>query len=870
MKPLNPIMAVLVIASVGASPLRTLASDGDKSAPVATAEDKNPVNALSKILAENSAARMDAGKRISEFLLDADSHGKSFVGLGVDTKALGAVAREWGESKGSVGSVATLYFVMGPGLAAPGWALEDLILSKTFASGMKWEGRLRAALVDWTGKSQIDKKKEKSQVTAFLSDAAEKAATVFSDPHTKEEIDLSVAANNTTALVVPNTQRSPRTGLDGASRQYTLDDLYAEPGAVVRDVSGEGDAGSRRISMKIYTKRLPPPDGRIVNEIGIFDISDKNDIYGQRFPIDSGKQSFALDDRTPGHKKYELTFGVADAKGNRTITFARPGDKGGTPLTASVSDLFLRRADQAQAMGNIVKIGGEEFYTLPQGGAKSALALFPKSVIDSRGPDMDARDLVPSLYAEIGVRGTDGRNQNVEPGPKGGPHLGKVGVKEYHLEFNKALGVWEVKDNAGDVDQPKKDDGATTGDGNTGGNTGGTTPGGEMSIADLELALLKSGKCKKNPDDTKDLASGLKGKYGIISCNDQIEGLQQVILVPKSVQNPAQQLTYGNVEGFKLLRARYFDHYLVLQFDKQQQYLDLVKYEKDANGKPSFAMSGFVMDKNASKFSDANALADALTYYMGIKSGSADAGAISEVPKRAAQVLAPKAYNLTAGFPKDVLVVVATSGGEQYHLWPKIIMPGGETVPTPNPYTSLSGPANAMDGAVSSVDDKFKPEFETADKRMAKLIGTPANAEAKSIALYATVDPIGKDTDKKYYVTFRYKALDPKVSTEPNGAKVVNTFRQKAFEVFNSSNPFPGTGLQMEGLTGTAVVDDRVASGYKFVAGTTTEKGVLAMFQNKQVSATNAQKGAANCVGPLIWWGLDRDEALKACQEDKL
>ena len=196
-------------------------------------------------------------------------------------------------------------------------------------------------------------------------------------------------------------------------------------------------------------------------------------------------------------------------------------------------------------------------------------------------------------------------------------------------------------------------------------------------------------------------------------------------------------------------------------------------------------------------------------------------------------------------------------------------MPGGDTVPTPNPYTSLSGPANAMDGAVSSVDDKFKPEFETLDKRMAKLIGTPANAEAKNIALYATVDPIGKDTDKKYFVSFRYKALDPKVATEPNGAKVANTFRQKAFEVFNSTNPHPGDSLQMEGLTGTAVVDDRVASGYKWVPGSTKEKGVLAVFQNKQVSATNAKQGAANCVGPVIWWGLDRDAALKVCQEDK-
>ncbi|MDD5302791.1 MAG: hypothetical protein PHS14_06735 [Elusimicrobia bacterium] len=862
MKPLNPIMAVLVIASVGASPLRTLAADGDKSAPVAAAEDKNPVNALAKILSENPAARTDAGKRISEFLLDADSNGKSFVGEGVDTKALGAVAREWGESKGSVGSVATLYFVAGPGLAAPGWALKDPVLSKTFVSGMKWEGRLRVALADWTGKSQIDKTKEKSQVTAFLGDAAAKAAAVFSDPRTKEEIDLSVAQNNTTAPVVPDTHRSG-TRLDGASRQYTLDDLYRD-GAVVQDVSGPGDAGSRRISMKIYTKRLPPPDGRIVNEIGIFDISDTNDIYGQRFPIDSGKQSFALDDRTAGHKKYELTFGAADASGNRTITFARPDEAkkgGGVPLTTSVAELFTKRADQAAAMGNIVKIGGQEFYTLPQGGAKSALALFPKSVIDGRaGAGTDPRDLAPSLYAEVGMRGPDGRNQNVEPGAKGGPHLGTVGDKEYHLVFNKALGVWEVKEGGGDLPAPPAK--PTTGDGgSTGGGANPTTPDGGMSIADLETLLLKNPGCTKNPDDTKDLASGLKGQYGVIACSDPRDGLQQIVLVPKSDQNPAQQLKYGNVTGFKLLRARFYDHYLVLQFDKQQQYLDLLKQDKDGDGKETgFAMSGFVADKNASKFSDALAFVDALKNYMGIKTGSPDAGAFAEVPKRVAQVLGSKPYNLTGAFAKDVLVVVATSGGDPYNIWPKIIPPGGDTVPTPNPYTSLSGPANAMDGAVSSSDTAFPPKIELAESRTAKAVKLQTD-----IALYES-----EDGPKKYFVMFRYNSLDPKVPTEPNGEKVVKPFRQKAFEVFSSSNPYPGAGLQMQGLIGGTVVKDRVASGYRFIDKSTKERGVLAVFQNKQVSGDNQKDKADNCAGPVIWWGLaDRDAALKVCQEDK-
>ncbi len=876
MKPLNPIMAVLVIASVGASPLRTLAADGAATAPAATVEDKNPLNVMSKILSENASAREDAGKRMEEFLFSVNPNGKYFVGDGVDKVALGAVARAWGQTTGPVGSVAVLYFVAGPGLSAPGWAQKDPVLSKTFVSGMKWEGRLRGALAapepkdpnwkgkDWTGAHQINKTQEKSQVTAFLNDAATTAAGVFADQRTKQEIDESIAANNVTAPVVPDTRRSPGSRLDGSMNQYTLEDLYTN-GAVVKEVAGPKDPNSRRISMKLYTKRMA--DGTIVNEIGVFDITDPNDMFGQRFPITSGDQSFVLDDRTPGHKKYELKFETLP-DGDRKVVFTRPG--GGAALETTVSDLFNKRADQARAMGNIVKVGSEEFYVLPQGGAKSGLAMFPKAVIDERGKG-DPRDLIPALYAEVGMRGSDGRNQNIAPGEKGGPHLGKVGDKEFRLVFNKSLGLWEVKEGAGDLPKPPAapatgGDGSTTG-GNTGGPGGGTpTNGNGMTIAELESLLLRAPDCKKNPDDVKDLADSLKGKYGIVSCNSEVDGLQQIVLVPKSDSVPGQQLKYGNVQGLKLLRARFYDHYLVLVFDKQIQYLDLLKTDKDAEGKEGgFSVAGFIAEKNASKFVDAGAFVDALRNYMNLT--GEDTGAIAEVPKRVAQVLGTKAYNLSgtmAGSPKPVFVVTAVSGGLVYNLWPTIIMPGNDAVPKPNPYTDLVGPSNAMGGDISSENKKFDASFETAEKRTAVLMGPPDEAEKNDIALYVTEDPIKKDTDaeKKYYLMFRYRSPDPK---DPA------IFRHKQIEVFNKDNPYPGDGLQKSGLVKAgSVVASRGAAGYKFVSGSKKEKGVFALFQNKSVSGTNAQQGAANCAGPLLWWGLaDREAALKVCQDDK-
>ncbi|PIR19512.1 MAG: hypothetical protein COV48_01590, partial [Elusimicrobia bacterium CG11_big_fil_rev_8_21_14_0_20_64_6] len=183
------------------------------------------------------------------------------------------------------------------------------------------------------------------------------------------------------------------------------------------------------------------------NEVGIFDITDRpEDVFGQRFPIKAGETSFVLDDRTPGHKKYELKFGPPDESGNREVTLARPG--GGVALTTSVGALFLTRADQAEKMGNIISVNGQEFYALPQGGAKSAMALFPKALIDGRSL-ADGANLKPQLYSEIGMRGDNGENRNAESGDNNGPMLGSVGGKDYHLEFNKTLGVWEVKEGAG-------------------------------------------------------------------------------------------------------------------------------------------------------------------------------------------------------------------------------------------------------------------------------------------------------------------------------------------------------------------------------------------------------------------------------------
>ena len=861
MKPLNPIMAVLAIASVGVFPLRALAADGKAPAVVVktpdgvavAAADTNSITKLTEILNKNSKAKDDVGQRVTDFLLKPDAAKKSFVAADVDAAALAAVAKEW-TKKQTPGSLAMLYFVVGVGPTPPDWVKNDDFLKKTVLPEREAEGRLRTALSGYTDPGgQIKKTREKDASVTFLNAAVVEAKKIFDDPRPKKVVNTDINQNDNTGANPPDGTRGAGSRLNGASQQYTMKDLYLD-GAVFGDVSGPKDEHSRKISMKIYTKRNA--DGSTTNEIGIFDITDEGNIYGRRFPVGGGDQSFVLDDRTPGHKKYELKFETLPG-GDRKVVFTRPG--GGVPLETKVSDLYLKRADQAANLSNIINVGGQEFYVLPQGGRLGAVAMFPKALIDSRGtPGLDPRRLKPELYAEIGRRGSEGLPENLP----GKPHLGAIGGKEFHLEFNQELGVWEVKDGPGD-----KPAAPTTGDGTAPGGTPGGTPGetpapkpGGMTLAELLLTFkdsLASGICKINPDDTKDLAKDLKDRYAILACTyDQRGGLKQVVLVPKSEVHPGQQLEYGSVSGFKLLRARFFDHYLILEFDKQVQYFDLLSYDTDANKKPTgFAVSGFVMNGKAVQFTHTDPFVHALKTYM----KNVPAEALTEVPKRVKAVQGSKPYYVSGEFPKDVFIVMVTSDGVPYMVWPKLEKPGEAPKPAPDPYTTINGPTNAFDGSVASDDASFPPDIKLPESRKALPIKTQPD-----IVLYES-----DDAPKKYFIMFRYKGLTPKVPSQQDGEQVVTTFRQKQLETFNASNPYPGNSLRMGGLMAGPVVKDRVASGYKFISGSTKEKGVMAMFQNKQVSATNAKEGEANCVGPVLWWGLSDVAALKACQEDK-
>ncbi len=885
MKPLNPIMAVLALASVGVFPLRALAADGKITVPETVkvtvpagvpvaVEDANSITKLTDILAKNAAAKAEAGARVADFLLLPDKDKKSFVAADAGAKQLRAVALDWA-TKQTAGDLAMLYFVVGVGSTPPAWVKNDDLLKKTVLPQREAEGRLRKALSRFADASaaQIKKGKEKDDSTAFLNTAVVEAKKIFDDPRTMTQVDESANQNNNTGVKPPDTTRgSGAGGLGAASQQYGMKELYID-GAEVRDIAGAKDEHSRRISVKIYTRRDPANPNEFINEIGVFDITDPNDIFGQRFPASGPNQSFILDDRTPGHKKYELKFKTTP-DGGQSVVFGRPGE-GGSKIATTVSGLFTKRADQVADLKNVVKVGDQEFYVAPQGGAFGALALYPKSLIDGRGVGVDARSMIPSLYSEVSQRDSTGRNMPVPPGSLGGPHLGKVGADEYRLEFNSALGLWEVKKGAGNLPPKPKAEGETAGGGGT--TPGGTTPGGKPSsggrpIADIELLLLNSASnCKKLEGGVEKLDKSLVKTFGLVTCNrtNKPQDLEVYIIVPSSVR-AEQQLMYGaNATAKNLLSGRFLGHYLVLQFEKQVIYLDLLKPNDSGFDGAGHVIDGATGGDAKSGFKDMVPFMDALTNYMGVK--GEDTKAFSDVPTRMEKIKSfvyiQAKYRDGVGGKKQ-LVVDGAANGSSFEVWPDFNLDSGTAGngASASQYASLSGPANAMDGSVGSVDAPLLGEIDLDKSMKGKAIRKQAD-----IVVYESVDPTGKLKPNQYFVMFRYDALEPiaPANTQGAGDTEKRTFRQKPFEVFNSSNPLP-SNFGAQGLVGAQVIYDRVSSGYRFVNGTNAERGVLAVFQEKQVFGDNVKDKAGNCVGPIIWWGLkDRDAALKVCQEDK-
>lgn len=184
----------------------------------------------------------------------------------------------------------------------------------------------------------------------------------------------------------------------------------------------------------------------------------------------------------------------------------------------------------------------------------------------------------------------------------------------------------------------------------------------EISIPDLQKLVLMDDSCSAKAAETADLASGLKDKYGIVSCRTG-GGLQVVVLTPKSI-HPDQQVVYHSVPGHELLGGRLFGHYVVVELGGQRQYRDLLSFKAPEG----FPLGGFAEEGwGLYQFDDAAAFADALKRYAGFKDE-----ALADVSAYAAKVANGRTkINFEAHQAAPEWAVFASFDKELWQLWPK-------------------------------------------------------------------------------------------------------------------------------------------------------------------------------------------------------
>jgi hypothetical protein len=182
-----------------------------------------------------------------------------------------------------------------------------------------------------------------------------------------------------------------------------------------------------------------------------------------------------------------------------------------------------------------------------------------------------------------------------------------------------------------------------------------------FDIALLEKLVLQNPRCTKNPNDVKDIAADLVGKYSIVNCADKIDGVRAYILVPKSKQSPDQQLAFENLK-----RARFVDHYVVLEFVDRVQYQDVLKPTE-----VGYTLAGSVeKNKSVMDFEDDAIFIDALKNYMGIEAGSPEAEVLTKLPDAITEAVGTKLHRLSCGRIDKELRVMIKSDGSTWWVWP--------------------------------------------------------------------------------------------------------------------------------------------------------------------------------------------------------
>ncbi|HAZ09250.1 MAG TPA: hypothetical protein DCZ01_12190 [Elusimicrobia bacterium] len=812
MKPLNPVMAALLAASSAAVPPgMALAAEAAGTCSEQAWAEKSPVNAVACLIDKDSAARAEVGERFASFLKPE---------LAKDDKALAgalAEAKKWAAEQ-PAGRVAELYFVMGPQAdkELPSWVKADPLLAKTFKPGMKFSKRLVGALKD--GKIAAA-----DGVKAFLDAASAEAAKILNEAQTQKEITLSVGKNETTDVKAPPARKG--SALDGAASGFEFADLY-EKGAYVVKVYGPKDDGYRTLSFKMCT--VKDDKNNLQNMIGIVDITDPSKPYATKYiPMtQEGDTTFSL---RGGGRQYTLSAKTVD--GAHRITLKRPGAEDGEgAATTSIEELAKLRASQAAEGGSIV-IGEKEYYVLGQGGQKGSALFFPKELIDGAAGMKDPRYLRPVAMADLSRLDADGLTVPVQ----GKPDLGRIEGKPYHLEFDNALKIWRVTSGAGDPPAaPLK-------------------PAAAASRAS-DLTALASGGKEMEGDAQKFRAMGFRDADP--GANDgfdpETEKLVRIMLNPQGKPCFVFHSGLGVKDNQfcplekqeKVRGLRGFEKYGVIEFENSTQYLSLDFFAKQVD-KPS----GIYAKNGMTGVTD---IAIAIDILKREQYSDDDLAAI--IKRCVPHMTNP--YLISSDKTKREVYISIVSEAKTYRVWPTETE--GEASGSNAGYENNKGPGTAVDlpyqGPVPPVGLSLGPDaiFPTkiaGDK--SEDMSLQKTSQDGAAAVYLLDDPDSKE--KKWFILVKGRKMD--------GA----FYRSGPALLFSTNaemNALPAV-YELQGYP-EAKVPNTAKLGLVIEPG--GKKGVVSLYRYEKPAAdgSNIQDKEKNTVGPVLWWGASRKEALRA------
>ncbi|MFA6092022.1 MAG: hypothetical protein WCU88_05310 [Elusimicrobiota bacterium] len=228
------------------------------------------------------------------------------------------------------------------------------------------------------------------------------------------------------------------------------------PAYTTRDLFGAwGDynvvfINGRKIAVTLRTRKNSPNSSMgLYEEIGIYDISNPNDIHGRRFPLYSrdGSDPFLLNDDNPDGWRYVLDFVDSIEQSGEYDTVvglrgAEPDRPGNTPeygfgnTEITLHNLYRQRAQKIRDLADIVWINGEKFYQSAESAEKHSLLFWSADVLENIDAYQGnkAHDLRPELMAFLeSPTSSDFRI-----------FLGDVRGQKYDLRWNGAINQWDI------------------------------------------------------------------------------------------------------------------------------------------------------------------------------------------------------------------------------------------------------------------------------------------------------------------------------------------------------------------------------------------------------------------------------------------